>query len=205
MVSVLTLLAAALLVLNFPIFAVLLLSSLVALALTSNVPSEIVIQTLFGSIDKFALMAIPFFIFAATVMERGGMSRRLIAIMNHDRRRLVERVGYVTSPGFLDGGDARRRAGLDRGGPAAVITDLAVLRPHGPERALHLASWHPGADPEEIRARTGWDLALLPGAAPTPPPSAAELAALRSLDREGFWRAGRDEAKPAFAGTVPDP
>ena len=79
MVSVLTLLAAALLVLNFPIFAVLLLSSLVALALTSNVPNEIVIQTLFGSIDKFALMAIPFFIFAATVMERGGMSRRLIA------------------------------------------------------------------------------------------------------------------------------
>lgn len=79
MVSLLTLLAAALLVLNFPIFAVLLLSSLVALALASNVPNEIVIQTLFGSIDKFALMAIPFFIFAASVMDRGGMSRRLIA------------------------------------------------------------------------------------------------------------------------------
>lgn len=79
MLWVLTLLAAALLVLNFPIFAVLLLSSLVALALTSNVPFEIVIQTLFGSIDKFALMAIPFFVFAATVMDRGGMSKRLIA------------------------------------------------------------------------------------------------------------------------------
>jgi C4-dicarboxylate transporter DctM subunit len=79
MLFVLTLLAAALLVLNFPIFAVLLLSSLVALAATSDVPFEIVIQTLFGSIDKFALMAIPFFIFAASVMDRGGMSKRLIA------------------------------------------------------------------------------------------------------------------------------
>jgi C4-dicarboxylate transporter DctM subunit len=79
MLLVLTLLAAALLLLNFPIFAVLLLSSLVALAATSNVPYEIIIQTLFGSIDKFALMAIPFFIFAANVMDRGGMSKRLIA------------------------------------------------------------------------------------------------------------------------------
>jgi C4-dicarboxylate transporter DctM subunit len=78
MLTLLTLLAAALLLLNFPIFAVLLLSSLVALALTSDVPFDIVTQTLFGSIDKFALMAIPFFIFAAIVMDRGGMSRRLI-------------------------------------------------------------------------------------------------------------------------------
>jgi C4-dicarboxylate transporter DctM subunit len=78
MLLVLTLLAAALLLLNFPIFAVLLLSSLVALAATSSVPFDIVIQALFGSIDKFALMAIPFFIFAASVMDRGGMSRRLI-------------------------------------------------------------------------------------------------------------------------------
>lgn len=78
MLLVLTLLAAALLLLNFPIFAVLLLSSIVALAATSSVPFDIVIQTLFGSIDKFALMAIPFFIFAASVMDRGGMSRRLI-------------------------------------------------------------------------------------------------------------------------------
>jgi C4-dicarboxylate transporter DctM subunit len=79
MLVLLTLLAAALLALNFPIFAVLLLSSVVTLALTSQVPFDIVVQTLFGSIDKFALMAIPFFVFAAIVMDRGGMSRRLIA------------------------------------------------------------------------------------------------------------------------------
>jgi C4-dicarboxylate transporter DctM subunit len=79
MLLILTLLAAVLLALNFPIFAVLLLSSLVAIAVTGLVPFDIVIQTLFGSIDSFALMAVPFFIFAANVMERGGMSKRLIA------------------------------------------------------------------------------------------------------------------------------
>ena len=79
MLLILTLLAAVLLALNFPIFAVLLLSSIVAILVASDLPLDIVIQTLFGSIDKFALMAIPFFILAANVMERGGMSKRLIA------------------------------------------------------------------------------------------------------------------------------
>lgn len=79
MALTLALLAAALLILNFPIFAVLLLSSMIALAIFGNVPFQIVIQTLFGSIDSFALMAVPFFVFAANVMDRGGMSKRLIA------------------------------------------------------------------------------------------------------------------------------
>ena len=117
-----------------------------------------------------------------------AMAGRLLAIMNHERRRLVERVDYVTSPGFLDGGDSRARAGLVRGGPAAVITDLAILRPHGPERVLHLASVHPGTRIETVRERTGWALGVLPDAGETPPPTAAELEALRHLDRDGFWR-----------------
>lgn len=79
MLVLLTLLAAALLALNFPVFAVLLLSSVVAVTVATSVSLDIVIQTLFGSIDQFALMAIPFFIFAANVMDQGGMSKRLIA------------------------------------------------------------------------------------------------------------------------------
>lgn len=131
-----------------------------------------------------------------------AMSGRLIVIVHHDRRRLVERVGYVTSPGYLGGGRARAQAGLARGGTAAVITDLAVLRPHGPTHELHLASWQPGSDPDAIRARTGWDLKLTPDARQTPPPSPAELGALRTIDRDGFWRASeRAEGTAAgFAG-----
>ncbi|ROR32465.1 CoA-transferase subunit beta [Inmirania thermothiophila] len=117
-----------------------------------------------------------------------AMAHRLLVIINHERRRLVERVDYVTSVGHLDGGASRRRAGLRRGGTAAVITDKAILRPWGPERELHLASWHPGTTPDEVRDATGWDLRLHPEARPTPPPTEAELAALRRLDPEGFWR-----------------
>jgi len=117
-----------------------------------------------------------------------AMAERLIIIMNHQKHRLVERVDYITSPGFLDGGDARARAGLAGSGPSAVITDRAILRPHGPENELHLASVHPGHTVEEIVENTGWALKSAPDLAETPPPTAAEMAALHQIDKEGFWR-----------------
>ncbi len=115
------------------------------------------------------------------------MSKRLLAIMNHEKHRFVERVDYVTSPGFLDGGEARTRAGLS-GGPAAVITDRCILRPHGPTRELHLASIHPGHGIDDIKEHTGWDLQVMDGLMGTPPPSKEELAALYRIDTEGHWR-----------------
>ncbi len=116
-----------------------------------------------------------------------ALAGRLLVIMNHRKHRLVERVSYVTSPGYLDGGESRTAAGL-AGGPAAVITDRAILRPHGPDRELALASAHPGHDVEEVRENTGWDLRIIPGAAETAPPTDREMEALHRIDREGFWR-----------------
>lgn len=113
---------------------------------------------------------------------------RLLAIMNHEKRRLVERVSYITSPGFIDGGDSREEAGLVRGGPAAVITDRAILRPVDDSRELHLSSVHPGHSVEEIRQHTGWSLKLAPELLETAPPSSAELDALHRVDHEGHWR-----------------
>jgi glutaconate CoA-transferase subunit B len=116
-----------------------------------------------------------------------AMAKRLIAIMNHEKQRLVERVGYVTSPGYLDGGDARTKLGLN-GGPSAVITDRCVLRPIGETHELHIASIHPGHTLGEIRANTGWDVKPAPDMCETVAPSAAEIAALRQIDKDGFWR-----------------
>jgi glutaconate CoA-transferase subunit B len=117
-----------------------------------------------------------------------AMAERLIIIMNHQKHRLVEKVDFITSPGFLTGGTARRKAGLAGAGPAVVITDRAILRPHGPENELHLASIHPGHTLEEVCENTGWDLKPTPDLADTPPPSDAELDALHRIDKEGYWR-----------------
>ena len=115
-------------------------------------------------------------------------AERLIIAINHQKRRLVERVDYITSPGFLDGGDARKKLGLPGRGPAVVITDRAILRPFGPSNELHLASIHPGHTVEEVLENTGWDLKRIPGFVETTPPNKDELAALHRIDKEGFWR-----------------
>jgi glutaconate CoA-transferase subunit B len=117
-----------------------------------------------------------------------AMAKRLVAIMNHEKRRLVERVGYVTSPGYLDGGESRARAGLGHGGPAAVITDRAILRPFGPLHELHLDSVHPEHTIEEVRANTGWALQQMSKVRETPPPTRTEMAALHAIDKDRFWR-----------------
>src|SRR5215472_6739400 len=115
------------------------------------------------------------------------LARRWVTLMAHEPRRLVERVSYVTSPGHGEGEGWRERHGLLGGGPAAIVTTLAVLRfPAGGGEAF-LASVHPRHTVEEVRAATGWDLRVAPDAGETPAPAAEELAHIRRLDPEGFW------------------
>jgi len=117
-----------------------------------------------------------------------AMAERLVIIINHQKHRLVEKVDFVTSPGFLDGGDARKKAGLPGGGPAVIITDRAILKPHGPEHEFHLASIHPGHTVDEVMANTGWDLKSIPDLGVTPEPTKVEMDALHHIDKDGFWR-----------------
>jgi glutaconate CoA-transferase subunit B len=115
------------------------------------------------------------------------LARRHVIIMTHQRRRFVERVDYVTSPGFGEGGDWRGRVGLPGGGPAAVITTLGVFRFDPATREMALASTHPGVTVAQVRAQTGWSLACAPPVTETPAPTAEELAVIRRFDPEGFW------------------
>jgi glutaconate CoA-transferase subunit B len=106
--------------------------------------------------------------------------------MSHERRRLVDRVGFVTSPGYGDGSPGwRKRNGILGGGPVAIITTLCVFRfPEGGGEA-YVASVHPGHTVEEVRAETGWPVKVDPGVGETPPPTEAELKAIRSrLDQQ---------------------
>lgn len=68
-----------LLLLGFPIFVILLATAAIVLLLFAPVPPMAVHINMFGSIDKFALMAVPFFIFAGELMGQGGISKRIVA------------------------------------------------------------------------------------------------------------------------------
>lgn len=67
-----------LLLASVPIYVALGLSSFAAVALFSDINPMILIQRLFGGLDQFALMALPFFILAANIMDVGGLSTRIL-------------------------------------------------------------------------------------------------------------------------------
>jgi glutaconate CoA-transferase subunit B len=122
-----------------------------------------------------------------------ALAGRTVVIMEHGRRRLVERVDYVTSPGHGDGPAWRGRVGLPGGGPSAIITTLAVLEFEPETAEAVMASYHPGSDPQAVRAATGWDLRSLPTVGQTPPPTRDELAIIRRYDPRGYWTGRRGD------------
>ncbi|MBI4280041.1 MAG: CoA-transferase [Armatimonadetes bacterium] len=116
-----------------------------------------------------------------------ALARRVVIIMQHERRRFRERVSYVTSPGYGDGAGWRRRVGLRESGPSRVITTLGVLGFDERTREMVLVSVHPGISVEEVRRETGWPLAVSPEVGETALPREEELRVIRRYDPEGIW------------------
>ena len=114
-------------------------------------------------------------------------SKRLVVIMAHEKRRLVERVNYITSAGYGTGNGWRASVGLLRGGPSAVITTLCVLGFDAQTGEAVLRSYHPGQSIESVRAETGWDLRVAPDVRETQPPTTRELEIIHQYDPQGFW------------------
>ncbi len=115
------------------------------------------------------------------------LARRLVSLMEHEPRRLRSRVDFVTSPGYGTGRSWRSEQGLVRGGPAALITTLGVLRFEAESGEAYLASYHPFTSVEEVKSRTGWPLRVGEDCQPTVAPSADELRLIREADPHGFW------------------
>src|SRR5438067_5814967 len=115
-----------------------------------------------------------------------SLAQRFVAMVEHSKHRLPARVSYVTSPGNGEGAGWRKKVGLPRGGPSAVITTKAVLR-FGEDGEAYLASVHPGIEVDDVLANTGWKLRVGEDLAQTVEPTADELSAIREYDKEGFW------------------
>jgi len=108
----------------------------------------------------------------------GSFVSRSIIFMQHARRKFVSRLDYLTCPGWLDGPDGRQKAGLPGGGPAAVITDLAIMRFDEETRRMYLAGIYPGVDTDRILGNMGFEVDMS-RVETVPPPSPEELVILR--------------------------
>ncbi len=113
--------------------------------------------------------------------DLGSFCWRVLVMTIHDKRRFVERLDFVTTPGYLGGPGSREKAGLPPGsGPYKVITDLAVLGYDDKTRRMQVESLHPGVTFEQVQEKTGFALAAVDPLAVTPVPTAEQLDVLRN-------------------------
>jgi glutaconate CoA-transferase subunit B len=114
---------------------------------------------------------------------------QMIVAMKHEKRRFVERVDFVTSPGFLRGGTTRRDSGLAAGGMYRVVTDLGLFGFDETTRRMKIVALHPGVTVSQVQENTGFEMAVNGKLDMTEPPRADELAFLRKLDPERLYTA----------------
>lgn len=111
----------------------------------------------------------------------------MIVAMKHEKRRFVEHVDFITSPGFLRGGTSRAESGLLAGGMFRVITELAVFGFDAETRRMKVLALNPGVSRESVQDNTGFDLVFDEQVAITEPPTEHELETLRMLDPERLF------------------
>lgn len=119
----------------------------------------------------------------------GSHCWQTIAIMRHDRKRFVEKVDFITTPGYLNGAGNREAAGLPPGtGPYRVVTNLALLGYHPVSKRMTLLATQPGVEVEEVLDNTGFDLLLGATVEKNPSPTDQEIHILRTeVDKDRLY------------------
>lgn len=124
-----------------------------------------------------------------------GLARKTVFIMVQEKRRFKENVDFITSPGWkipkwpsgeiVDKKEVYNKA--FRGGPSAVITNMAVFR-FDEEGVMYLDTVHPGFTVEDIKENCGFDINVSRFSGETPPPTYEELDLLyKKIDPEGIF------------------
>ncbi len=119
----------------------------------------------------------------------GSLAWETLMIMDrHNTRRFVDKVDFITTPGFLSGPGAREAEGLSPNtGPSRVITDLGLFDFEPKSKRMRLIACHPGITVEEIKKNTGFELLLADKIETTDPPTMEDLYLLHEvIDTKGF-------------------
>jgi len=136
--------------------------------------------TLIGSLDNPKVR----FPGSGGANDIASSATRVIISLIHEKRRFVEKVDFITSPGFLAGDDSRSTAGLIFGGPYKVVTDLGIMGFDPTTKRMMLEAVHKGIRAQEVQENTGFDLPISNSINETIPPTRRELKILRAIDPE---------------------
>lgn len=110
--------------------------------------------------------------------DAASLAAGVIIFMQLGKQRFVEKLDYITSPGWLGGGDSRKKAGYKRGGPIAVVTNCGVMKFHDVTKEMYLSEYYPGISVLDILANVGFAVDTT-RATESKPPTEDELRILR--------------------------
>lgn len=113
--------------------------------------------------------------------EIATLAKQVLIVMKQSKRSFVEKLGFVTSPGHISGGNSRQQAGIQTEGPIRVITDLCVMEPDPISKELIVTEIYPGVSKDQIKENTGWEIQFSTALIESTPPSDAQLSELRAL------------------------
>jgi glutaconate CoA-transferase subunit B len=113
--------------------------------------------------------------------------KKIIVITPHEKRRFIEKVDFVTSPGFLDGKARWEAYHFQGGGPYAVITNLCTMKFDAVTGEMTLTALNPGVGVDQVQENTPWRLKVAETLERNPGPTEKELQVLRSLDPERIY------------------
>lgn len=119
----------------------------------------------------------------------GSLCWVTIAMIPHDQRHFVPRVDFITTPGYIDGPDARERAGLpEHSGPFRVITTLGTMGFDKETARMKLLALNPRVTVDQVKENTGFELLIADELIDNAPPTERELKILREqVDPEHYY------------------
>jgi len=119
----------------------------------------------------------------------GSFCWRTIIIMQHDVKRFVKKVDFITTPGYLTGPGAREAAGLPEGtGPYRVVTNLGIMDFEPETKRMRLIAVNPGVTKDDVIKNTGFELLVADEVVENEPPTEEELRILREeVDRHRLY------------------
>jgi acyl CoA:acetate/3-ketoacid CoA transferase beta subunit len=121
--------------------------------------------------------------------DLSSLAKTLVLVGLQSPQKFVKNVDFITSPGYLTGGNSRKESGLVGGGPMAVITSAGTYDFEPESKRMRINSLHPGVSPELAQLASGFELLKPAGEIPVTPVPTQDIINIlrREVDPRGVF------------------
>lgn len=114
--------------------------------------------------------------------EIAAFCKDTLIMLRQSKRSFVDKLDFITSVGYAEGGTTRDKYNFPSNGPKAIITDMGILVPDPVTKEFMLTHIHSGVDVNDVVEATGWPLKIAENLKTTDLPTEVELETLRALE-----------------------